>query len=175
MPPSRFSPFLRAVLSGESRHRDRSAQFSVADDIAEMRRLTEDSIRAGAFGSTTSRTNAHKTTSREMVPGRFAEIDELTGIGRGLGAAGAGTFGMNSDFEDEEAEFAWITRLGKETGRPIWFLLTDRPTDPPRRRRIMAAVHAARDAGASVTGTGRWAPGRGDPRGYHLAEPVCDP
>ena len=39
---------------------------------------------------------------------------------------------MNSDFEDEEAEFAWITRLGKETGRPIWFLLTDRPTDPPR-------------------------------------------
>ena len=68
-----------------------------------------------------------------------------------MGAADAGTFGMNSDFEDEEAEFAWITRLGKETGRPIWFLLTDRPTDPPRRRRILAGVHAARDAGASVT------------------------
>ena len=173
MPPSRFSPFLRAVLSGESRHRDRSAQFSVADGIAEMRRLTEEAIRAGAFGSTTSRTNAHKTTSGEMVPGRFAEIDELTGIGRCLGAAGAGTFGMNSDFEDEEAEFAWITRLGKEIGGRS-FLLTERPTDPRRRRRIMAAVHAARDAGASVTGTGRWAPGRGDPRGYHLAEPVCD-
>ena len=115
----------------------------MADGIAEMRRLTEEAIRAGAFGSTTSRTNAHKTTSGEMVPGRFAEIDELTGIGRGLGAAGAGTFGMNSDFEDEEAEFAWITRLGKETGRPIWFLLTDRPTDPPRWRRILAGVHAA--------------------------------
>jgi hypothetical protein len=80
-----------------------------------------------------------------MVPGRFAEIDELIGIGRGLGAVGAGTFGMNSDFEDEEAEFAWLTRLGKETERPIWFLLTDRPTDPPRWRRIMAAIHAARD------------------------------
>jgi hypothetical protein len=24
----------------------------------------------------------------------------------------------------------WITRLAKETGRPVWFLLTDRPTDP---------------------------------------------
>jgi len=33
-------------------------------------------------------------------------------------------------FEDEAAEFAWITRLGKEIARPIWFLLTDRPTDP---------------------------------------------
>ena len=139
---------LRVYVMGERAIRRERA---TADDIAEMRRLTEEAVRAGAFGFTTSRTNAHKTTSGEMVPGRFAEIDELTGIGQGLGAAAAGTFGMNSDFEDEEAEFAWITRLGKETGRPIWFLLTDRPTDPPRRRRILAGVHAARDAGASVT------------------------
>jgi N-acyl-D-aspartate/D-glutamate deacylase len=139
---------LRVYVMGERAIRREAA---TADDIAEMRRLTEEAVRAGAFGFTTARTNAHKTTSGEMVPGRFAEMDELTGIGRGLGAAGAGTFDMNSDFEDEEAEFAWITRLGKETRRPIWFLLTDRPTDPPRWRRIMAAVHIARDAGASVT------------------------
>jgi N-acyl-D-aspartate/D-glutamate deacylase len=139
---------LRVYVMGDRAIRREKA---TAEDIAEMRRLTEEAVRAGAFGFTTSRTNAHKTMSGEMVPGRFAEIDELTGIGRGLGAAGAGTFGMNSDFEDEPAEFAWITRLGKQTGRPIWFLLTDRPTDPPRWRRIMAGVHAARDAGASVT------------------------
>ena len=139
---------LRVYVMGERAIRREPA---TADDIAEMRRLTEEAVRAGAFGFTTSRTNAHKTTSGEMVPGRFAEIDELIEIGRGLGAADAGTFGMNSDFEDEEAEFAWITRLGKETGRPIWFLLTDRPTDPRRWRRILAGVHAARDAGASVT------------------------
>jgi hypothetical protein len=78
-------------------------------------------------------------------------IDELTGIGGGLGAARARTFGMNSDFEDETAKFAWITRLAKETGRQVWFLLTDRPTDPERWRRIMAGVHQARAAGASVT------------------------
>jgi N-acyl-D-amino-acid deacylase len=120
-------------------------------DIAEMRRLTEEAVCAGAFGFTTSRTNAHKTTQGEMVPGRFAEIDELTGIGSALGRVGAGTFGMNSDFEDEQAEFEWITRLGKATGRPVWFLLTDRPTDPQRWRRIMAGVHAARAEGAAVT------------------------
>ena len=110
-----------------------------------------------------------------MVPGRFAEIDELYGIGRGLGAADAGTFGMNSDFEDKAGVFAWLTRLGKETGRPIWFLLTDRPTDPPRWRRIMAGVRAARDAGALGDRAGRRPPGRGDPRCCHLAEPVCGP
>jgi len=86
-----------------------------------------------------------------MVPGRFAEIAELAGIGAGLGAARAGTFGMNSDFEDEDAEFTWLTRLSKETGRPVWFLLTDRPTDPQRWRRILAGVHQARAEGASVT------------------------
>src|SRR5439155_15259741 len=136
---------LRVYVMGDRAIRREPA---TVEDIAEMRRLTGEAVRAGAFGFTTSRTNAHKTMSGEMVPGRFAEIDELTGIGQGLGAAGAGTFGMNSDFEDEEAEFAWITRLGKETGRPVWFLLTDRPTDPERWRRIMAGVHAAR---ASVT------------------------
>jgi N-acyl-D-aspartate/D-glutamate deacylase len=124
---------------------------ATADDIMLMRRLTEEAVRAGAFGFTTSRTNAHKTVQGEMVPGRFAEIEELAGIGAGLGAAGAGTFGMNSDFEDEAAEFEWITRLGRETGRPVWFLLTDRPTDPQRWRRIMQGVHRARAAGASVT------------------------
>ena len=132
---------LRVYVMGDRAIRREPA---TAADIAEMRRLTEEAVRAGAFGFTTSRTNAHKTTQGEMVPGRFAEIDELTGIGSGLGAAGAGTFGMNSDFEDERAEFAWITRLGKATGRPVWFLLTDRPTDPQRWRRIMAGVHAAR-------------------------------
>ena len=71
--------------------------------------------------------------------GPLCRMDELDGIGQGLGAAGAGTFGMNSDFEDEAAEFAWLTRLGQETGRPIWFLLTDRPTDPPRWRRSWPA------------------------------------
>ena len=124
---------------------------ATADDIALMRKLTQEAVRAGAFGFTTSRTNAHKATQGEMVPGRFAEIEELTGIGQGLGALGAGAFGMNSDFEDEAAEFEWLTQLGRETGRPVWFLLTDRPTDPQRWRRIMAGVHQARAAGASVT------------------------
>jgi len=139
---------LRVYVMGDRAIRREPA---TAEDIAEMRRLTEEAVRAGAFGFTTSRTNAHKTTRGEMVPGRFAEIDELTGIGAGLGAAQAGTFGMNSDFEDEEAEFAWLTRLAKDTGRPVWFLLTDRPTDPQRWRRIMAGVHQARAAGASLT------------------------
>ena len=122
-----------------------------AEDIAEMRRLTEEALRAGAFGFTTSRTNSHKTLTGGMVPSRYSEIDELLGIGRALGAVGHGAFGMNSDFDIEESELGWMTQLGQETGRPVWFLLTDRPNDVERWRRLMEGVRAARAKGAMVT------------------------
>ena len=44
-----------------------------------------------------------------------------------------------------------MTRFGQETGRPVWFLLTDRPTDKVRWKRLMAGVHKARAQGAMVT------------------------
>jgi N-acyl-D-aspartate/D-glutamate deacylase len=116
-----------------------------------MRALTEDALRAGAFGFTTSRTDQHKTTAGELVPGRHAEDAELLGIGAALGAAGTGTFGMLSDFEDEAGEFAWMRRFHRDTGRPLWFLLTDRATDPQRWRRLMALTHAARADGAAIS------------------------
>ena len=139
---------LRVFVMGE---RGINREAATQEDIAEMRRLTEESLRAGAFGFTTSRTYSHKTNDGQLVPGHFAEEQELYGIGQALAAVGGGAFGMNSDFVDEEAEFAWMTRLSKETGRPIWFLLTDRTKDPARWRRLMQGVHKARAAGASIT------------------------
>jgi N-acyl-D-aspartate/D-glutamate deacylase len=62
-----------------------------------------------------------------------------------------GAFGMNSDFDDEEYELAWMTRFARETGRPIWFLLTDRYEDPERWRRLITATHKARAEGLSFT------------------------
>jgi N-acyl-D-aspartate/D-glutamate deacylase len=68
-----------------------------------------------------------------------------------LGEVGYGAFGMNSDFDIETEELGWMTKLGQDTGRPVWFLLTDRPTDAERWKRLMVGVHAARAAGAMVT------------------------
>src|ERR1700726_3427913 len=44
-----------------------------------------------------------------------------------------------------------MRKQAKETGRPVWFLLTDRYEDPQRWRRLMKAVHAARADGLSLT------------------------
>jgi N-acyl-D-aspartate/D-glutamate deacylase len=121
------------------------------EDIAEMRRLTVEALRSGAFGFTTSRTDSHKTPAGELVPSRDADDHELLGIGAALGVTGTGAFGMNSDFDDEEFELRWMRKLARETGRPVWFLLTDRYGDPERWRRLMKAVHAARAEGLPLT------------------------
>lgn len=121
------------------------------DDIAEMRRLTIEALRCGAFGFTTSRTDSHKTPDGDHVPSRDADDLELLGIGSALGVTGTGAFGMNSDFDDEEYELRWMRKLAKETGRPVWFLLTDRYQDPQRWRRLMKAVHEARAQGLPLT------------------------
>ena len=139
---------LRVYVMGERAIRREKA---TAEDIEEMRRLVEEGMRAGAFGFTTSRTNSHKTPTGEMVPGRYSEVEELLGIGSALGTVGYGAFGINSDFDVEEEELGWMTQLGQDTGRPVWFLLTDRPTDPVRWKRLMEGVRAARAQGAMVT------------------------
>ena len=78
------------------------------------------------------------------MPGRYAEHEELIAIGKAMGRAGRGTFGLLSDFEDEAAEFGWMRQVAKDSGRPVWFLLTDRSYDPQRWRRLMDGVRAAR-------------------------------
>ena len=128
-----------------------SNQRATDADIASMQTLTEEALRAGAFGFTTSRTESHKTSRGEQVPGRFAGTGELLGIGAALGRVGHGAFGMLSDFEDEAAEFDWMTALGTATGRPVWFLLTDRSSDPQRWRRLIQRTRVARAAGVPVT------------------------
>ena len=139
---------MRVYVMGDRAVRREKA---TADDIAEMRRITLEALKAGAFGFTTSRTDSHKTPDGELVASRDADDHELLGIGSALGELGSGTFGMNSDFDDEDYELRWMRKQAKATGRPVWFLLTDRYTDPGRWRRLMKAVHAARAEGLPVT------------------------
>ena len=145
---------------------------ATADDIAEMRRLTVEALNVGAFGFTTSRTDSHKTPDGDFVPSRDADDLELLGIGAALGITGTGAFGMNSDFDDEEYELRWMRKLAKETGRPVWFLLTDRYEDPQRWRRLMAAVHDGARPGPVAHRADRGPADRRDDGHRHRAQPV---
>ncbi|OJW28158.1 MAG: amidohydrolase [Rhodospirillales bacterium 69-11] len=139
---------LRVYVMGE---RAINREKATGDDIAAMRDAVRAGLEAGAFGFTTSRTNSHKTPTGDMVPGRYSEVEELLGIGSAFKGLGYGAFGVNSDFDIETEELGWMTSFGQQTGRPVWFLLTDRPTDGERWKRLMAGVHEARRQGAMVT------------------------
>ena len=132
---------LRVYVMGE---RAIAREQATAEDIEAMGRLTEEALKAGAVGFTTSRSDQHKSLAGDLVPGRYAEHEELIAIGKARGRAGRGTFGMLSDFEDEASEFRWMRQVAKDSGRPVWFLLTDRSYDPERWRRLMDGVRSAR-------------------------------
>ena len=158
---------LRVYVMGE---RAIAREQATAEDIEAMARLTEEALKAGAIGFTTSRTDQHKTLAGELVPGRYAEHEELLAIGKAMGRAGRGAFGMLSDFEDEAAEFGWMRQVAKDSGRPVWFLLTDRSYDPQRWRRLMDGVRAARADNLPLSAQVAGRPVGPDPGPRHLAQ-----
>jgi N-acyl-D-aspartate/D-glutamate deacylase len=98
------------------------------EDIARMREITADAVRAGAFGFSTSRTIAHKTLAGDHHPGLRAQENELMGIAMGLKDAGAGFIEMTSDWNtpDPATEFAMVRRIMTASGRPLVFSLNQR-------------------------------------------------
>jgi len=98
------------------------------EDIARMREITAEAVRAGAFGFSTSRTIAHKTLAGDHHPGLRAQEAELMGIAMGLKDAGAGFIEMTSDWNtpDPATEFAMVRRIMQASGRPLVFSINQR-------------------------------------------------
>ncbi len=125
---------LRVYAMGE---RGAGNEPATADEIARMRAVVRDSVRAGALGASTSRTRVHRTREGELVPGTLAAIDEVMAIGRGLGDAGRGVFEVISDLTGVDKSMEWMTELTRETGLPLSLAaLGNGPTGPGVRRRL---------------------------------------
>jgi N-acyl-D-aspartate/D-glutamate deacylase len=116
---------LRVYVMGDRAIRHEKA---TPDDIAQMRAITADAVRAGAFGFSTSRTISHKTLAGDYTPTLRANEDELHGIAAGMTDAGAGFLEMVSDWNEPDAksEFAMLRRVIEKCGRTAVFSLTQR-------------------------------------------------
>ncbi|MSP04293.1 MAG: D-aminoacylase [Acetobacteraceae bacterium] len=116
---------LRVYVMGE---RALKLEDANQEDIARMRELTAEAVRAGAFGFSTSRTISHKTLAGDLMPMLRAQEAELTGIALGLKDAGAGFIEMTSDWNtpDPATEFAMVRRVMEACGRPLVFSLNQR-------------------------------------------------
>ena len=109
---------LRAYVMGERAHED-----ATAEEVAEMARLTEEALAAGAVGFTTSRTILHRS-KHGLVPGTYAPADELVAIGEAIGRVGGGrVVELVSDTASTEDERAWMVELAKHSGATITYAL----------------------------------------------------
>jgi N-acyl-D-aspartate/D-glutamate deacylase len=93
----------------------------------------------------------HRAKDGEVVPGTYANDPELMGIGRMLGEVGHGVFEVASDLAPEGDELEWMSRLGKETGRPVAFACLQSPIDGDQWKRLLAAVDRDRAEGGCLT------------------------
>lgn len=138
---------VRAYVLGD---REQPGAIPTAEDIAEMSRIVEEGVRAGALGFSTSRTVLHRSIDGELVPGTTATAEELIEIGRGMGRVGYGVFEMASDLVREWDEFGWMGKLSRETGLPVTFaalqsIAKEQPLDEQIRR-----MRAENDNGANI-------------------------
>ncbi len=131
---------LRAYVMGE---RGATNAPAMPDEIARMADLAAEAMSAGALGFTSSRTNVHRDKHGNHIPGYEVAVDELIGISAGLRRAGRGAIGVNVDFRDVDDEIAWMRRLQRISGRPVWFLLVQFNDDPDKWKRILAATKRA--------------------------------
>jgi N-acyl-D-aspartate/D-glutamate deacylase len=121
------------------------------EDIEAMAAIVKEGLEAGALGFSTSRTILHRAKDGELVPGTYAEDAEVLGIGRTLGEVGHGVFEVASDLAPEGDELAWMSQLGKETGRPVAFACLQNPVEPDQWKRLLAAVEKDRAEGGHLT------------------------
>lgn len=138
---------VRAYVLGD---RERPGAVPTEDDIAEMSRIVEEGVRAGALGFSTSRTVLHKSIDGELVPGTTATAEELVAIGRAMGRVGYGVFEMASDMRREWDEFGWMGQLSRETGLPVTFAaLQSIAKELPLEEQI-SEMRAQNDNGANI-------------------------
>ena len=136
---------VRVYVMGE---RGANNEEATPEDIAQMAAVVRDGVRAGALGVSTSRTFVHRTRDKGYVPGTFAGVDEMLGIGRALGEAGHGVFEIISDIVGPDADLEWMAQLTKETGRPISLAALIRKKSGMRMREILEFIDRRNAEGA---------------------------
>ncbi|MEM1231244.1 MAG: amidohydrolase family protein [Pseudomonadota bacterium] len=149
---------LRNYVMGDRalRHED-----ATAEDLAQMARIVEESLQAGALGFSTSRTVGHRSVQGEPIPGTFAEKDELFAIAGALRSAGKGVFqavpaGVVGDLAGPEKwttqqEVALFAEIAKAAQANCTFTLVQNGNRPEQWRECLDIVEQANADGITIT------------------------
>jgi N-acyl-D-aspartate/D-glutamate deacylase len=125
-------------------------------DVAEMRRLTREALKAGAIGFATGRSDVHKSAEGDWTPGSEATRAELTGIAQAFEGLEHGVVQAVSDFnlergeQDFDEEWSIVADYAKASGRPFSFSLMQRDFAPEQWLKLIERSEALKAEGVDV-------------------------
>ncbi len=140
---------VRTYVMGE---RGVANEDATAEDIARMAKIVREGLDAGAMGFSTSRTSIHKSKSGEHVPGTYAAMDEVFGLGSALKDTGKGVFQMAIEHHEADENFPWMKKLAQETGRPVLFNLVQADKAPDKWKTMLRLLDEAGKEGVPIYG-----------------------
>jgi N-acyl-D-amino-acid deacylase len=134
---------LRAYVMGERAHDEPSV-----DEIGQMARLTEEALRAGAVGFSTSRTILHRS-KHGAIPGTTAMPDELVAIGEVIGKVGRRVVELVGDDVIGPEERGWMLALAG-VGATVTFALAQGVKSSVDYRGVLNDAASAQAAGLQI-------------------------
>jgi N-acyl-D-amino-acid deacylase len=106
---------------------DRGArrEKATADDLAQMRQLACEAMKAGAIGFATDRVKIHVTADKQQIPSYEADIGEIEEIVRGMVDGGGGLIQFMPDvpIPSYRGVIEPMIEISKRTGQPLTFSL----------------------------------------------------
>jgi N-acyl-D-aspartate/D-glutamate deacylase len=129
---------------------DAAKRAATAAEVAEMKRLVVEGLRAGAVGFSTSTLEQHNGENGIPMPSRLADEHELFELTGALGEVGKGVFMLTKGMT---TTIPWLERVAERNGRPVNIaaLFVD-PNDPERVFGEFAEIDAARKRGRELWG-----------------------
>lgn len=109
------------------------------DDMAKMRAIVADALKAGAFGVSTSRTTNHQSVSGDYTPTLRALEAEIQTLVSGIQDAGHGFLELVTELNTRDvlAEFEMLRRVIERSTVNTYFSLTQSNAAPDLWREIM--------------------------------------
>ena len=129
---------------------DAAKRAATAAEVAEMKRLVVEGLRAGAVGFSTSTLEQHNGENGIPMPSRLADEHELLELTGALGEVGKGVFMLTKGMT---TTIPWLEQVAERNGRPVNIaaLFVD-PNDPERVFSEFAEIDAARARGRELWG-----------------------
>ena len=135
---------VRTYVLGE----DAAKRAATDAEIAEMKRIVLEAVKAGAIGFATSTLEQHNGENGIPMPSRLADEKEMLALTGALGEAGRGVFMLTKGMT---STIPWLEKISGANGRPVMIAaMFVGPGDPHRVFKELGEIEQARARGREL-------------------------